>query len=371
MTTHLTSLERLRRAMRFEEVDRPPILPYCDQFAMRQAGFTYREATYDPQKWADGYARVRDRFGFDCVYDQGSAEGNADLALAKNAYQPEDDMLYYPMPYFIQEPEDIKRVVPPQDPWANPKMRRLLTTLQKLRENVGPDIPVISTVTSPYRIAGVLRGFDVLAMDLVDRPEWVHDLMDTITEGAIRLGRAVVEAGANFVFTVDPTASASFISKAAFLEFAYPYEKRMFDGIRAAGAEGIFFHFCGDTNDRLDSVADDCEFLVQDLGDLADSYAKIGDKVLLGANIPITNVLLKGSPEEVERCCIQAILKTNGKFFQSASCHIPWHTPAENFDVWIKGATEYARGSIDLDYLRKKLDKLPPLGCDEAIRGYN
>lgn len=371
MNTPMTSIERLRRAMRFEPVDRPPILPYCDQFAMKQAGYTYREATYDPDKWAEGYARVRDRFGFDCVYDQGSAEGNADLALPKNAYQPEDDMLYYPMPYFIQTPEDIKRVKPPDDPWADPKMLRLLKTLQKLRENVGPDIPVISTVTCPYRICGVLRGFDVLAMDLVDRPEWVHELMNTITEGAIRLGRAVVEAGANFIFTVDPTASASFISKSAFMQFAYPYEKRMFEGIRAAGAEGIFFHFCGDTNDRLDVVADDVEFLVQDLGDLKESYRKIGDKVLLGANIPITNVLLKGSPEEVERCCIEAILKTEGRFFQSASCHIPRHTPPENFSVWVKAATDYAKYPIDFDNLQKRLDQLPRLGCDESLRGFS
>lgn len=371
METSLTSLERMRRAMRFEPVDYPPILPYCDQFAMRQAGYTYREATYDPDKWAEGYARVRDRFDFDCVYDQGSAEGNADLALPRNAYQPEDDMLYFPMPYFISEPEDIERVIPPEDPWANRSMRRLLTTLQKLREHVGPDIPVISTVTAPYRIAGVLRGFDVLAMDLVDRPEWVHELMEKITEGAIRLGQAVVEAGANFVFSVDPTASASFISKRAFVEFAYPYEKRLFDGIRSAGAEGIFFHFCGDTNDRLDMVADDVEFLVQDLGDLKESYDKIGTKVLLGANIPITNVILKGSTEEVERCCIQSILKTEGHLFQSASCHIPWHTPPENFETWVCAAKEYAHYPIDFDYLRKRLEKLPPLGCDEALRGFD
>ena len=371
MSTSLTSLDRMRKAMRFEPVDHPPILPYCDQFAMRQAGYTYREATYDPDKWAEGYARVRERFGFDCVYDQGSAEGNADLALPRNAYQPEDDMLYYPMPYFISEPEDIKRVKPPQDPWANRSMRRLLTTLQKLRERVGPDIPVISTVTSPYRIAGVLRGFDVMAIDLIDRPEWVHELMDTITEGAIRLGRAVVEAGANFVISFDPTASGSFISKKAFEEFTYPYQKRMFDGIRDAGAEGIFFHFCGLTADRLDMVAENVEFLVQDLGDLAEAYQQMGHKVLLGANIPITNVILKGSVEEVERCCIQAILKTEGNLFQSASCHIPRHTPPENFDTWIKAAKDYASSPIDFDYLRARLEKLAPLGCDEALRGFN
>lgn len=367
----MTVLERLLKAMRFEPIDRPPILPYCDQFAMKQAGYTYREATYNPDKWADGYARVRERFGFDCVYDQGSAEGNADLALPKNAYQPEDDMLYYPMPYFIQEPEDIKRVTPPENPWENKKMRRLLTTLQKLRERVGPDIPVISTVTAPYRIAGVLRGFDVLALDVVDRPEWVHELMNRITDGAIRLGKAVVDAGADFVFSVDPTASASFISKKTFLEFAYPYEKRMFAGIRAAGAKGIFFHFCGDTADRLDVVADDVEFLVQDLGDLEVSYKKIGKKVLLGANIPITNVILKGNLQEVERCCIQAILKTEGNLFQSASCHIPRHTPPQNFETWVKAALDYATYPIDFDRLRKRLEQLPPLGCDEHARGLN
>ena len=371
MSTTLTALERMKKAMRFEPVDRPPILPYCDQFAMKQAGYTYREATFDPDKWADGYGQVRERFGFDCVYDQAGAEGNADLALPTNAYQPEDDMLYYPMPYFISEPEDIKRVKPPEDPWSNPKMRRLLTTLEKLRERVGPDIPVISTVCASYRIAGVLRGFDVLTLDMVDRPEWLHELLDIITEGAIRLGRAVVEAGANFVIVFDPTASASFISKRSFLEFAYPYEKRMFDGIRAAGADGIFFHFCGDTFDRLDIVAEDVEFLVQDLGDLTEAYQKMGDKVLLGANIPITNVILKGSTEEIERCCIQAILKTEGQFFQSASCHIPRHTPPENFETWVKAATDYARYPIDFDYLRARLEKLPPLGCDEELRGFD
>ena len=116
-------------------------------------------------------------------------------------------------------------------------------------------------------------------------------------------------------------------------------------------------------------VAEDVEFLVQDLGDLKEAYQKIGDKVLLGANIPITNVILKGSTEEVERCCIQAILKTEGNFFQSASCHIPWHTPPENFETWVKAAKDYASYPIDFDYLRARLEKLPPLGCDEELRG--
>jgi len=367
----VTALERIVKAIKREPIDRPPILPYCDQFTMKQAGYTYREATYDPDKWSAGYARVRERFGFDCVYDQVGAEGDADLALAKNAYQPEDDMLYFPQPYFIQEPKDIKRVKPSADWWENRKVRRTLLTLQKLRQRVGPDIPIIGSICCPYRVAGVLRGFDVFAVDLVDRPQWSHDLLEIITDGTIRLAKALIEAGADFIISFDPTASASFISRRHFMEFAYPYEKRMFEGIKAAGAKGNFFHFCGDTGDRLDVPAGDVELLVQDLGDLAEAYNKIGEKVLLGANIPITNVILKGTPQEIERCVIQSILKTKGDMFMSASCHIPRHTSPQNFDAWMKATHDYASYPIDFDGLRKRLEQLPPLGCDERLRGFN
>lgn len=371
MEEKITALNRILKAIRFESTDRPPILPYCDQFAMKQAGYTYREATYNPEKWAEGYARVRERFGFDWVYDQGSAEGNADLALPKNAYQPEDDMLYYPRPFFIQEPEDLKRVRPPENPWENKKMCNLLVTIQKLRQYVGPDIPVTSTVTCPYRMASILRGYDTLALDILDRPQWVHDLMNIITEGAIRLGKAVVEAGADFIISFDPTASGSFISKKAYIEFAYPYAKKMWNGVKAAGAKGNFFHFCGNNRDRLYMVAEDVDLLVQDIGDIEESYREIGKKVLLGANIPITNVILKGSPQDIERCTIQCILKTEGNMFQSASCHIPRDTPPENIDAWVKAARDYCSYPVDFDYLRRRLEQLSPLKCDESLRGFN
>jgi len=368
----LTSMERVLKAIKFEPVDRMPILPFGDQFAIKQAGYLFRDAVYSPAKWAEGYARTRERFGLDCVFDQCCSEGNADLGLPKNAYQPEDDMSYYPQPYFIQEPEDIKRVKPPEDPWDNQMMRRTLLTVQKLREYVGPDVPIVSTVTGPFRMAGVLRGFDVLAIDTVDRPQWVHDLLETITQGAIRLGKALVDAGADFTISFDPTTSASFVSVKTYLEFGYPYVKKMWQGIRAAGAKGIFFHFCGETMDRIHISAGDCDLLAPDIVDLGAVYEKIGRTgALLGANIPITNVLLKGTPTEVERCTIQTILKTEGYVSQSGSCHIPRHTPATNFDTWMKASRDYGTHPIDLDALRKRLEQLPPLACDERLRGFN
>ena len=94
-----------------------------------------------------------------------------------------------------------------------------LEAVRLLRAKVGGQVPVMGWVEGALAEAAVLRGDSALMLDLYDRPEWVHDLLETCAEVAIAFARAQVKAGADIVGMGD--AIASQISPPMYQEFAF------------------------------------------------------------------------------------------------------------------------------------------------------
>lgn len=80
--------------------------------------------------------------------------------------------------------------------WPDPDAPDLLAAAARTIEHDGAEYFVAPNLgMCLFERAWSLRGFDTLLMDMADRPEWVEDLLDRITEIQARLARRYVAIG--------------------------------------------------------------------------------------------------------------------------------------------------------------------------------
>ena len=169
----------------------------------------------------------------------------------------------------------------------------------------------------------------ILLIHLVDRPAWVHDLLEICTQVEIEFTRAQIAAGADIIGLGD--AIASLVSPAMYREYALPYEQRIFQTVHELGAIARL-HICGNTNrilpDMLESGADiiDLDWMV----DLHKAVEVFGDRVALCGNFDPVAVMLQGTEEQVEAAVGYCLENGGQRYFSAAGCEIPEDTPHKN-----------------------------------------
>ena len=83
-------------------------------------------------------------------------------------------------------------------------------------------------------------------------PEHLKQLLEISLTGLIHWGIAVAEAGADIIVISDPTVSRDVMSKDTWVEFGFPFLKRLVDALKKTG-KPLKLHVCGDTTDRVDT----------------------------------------------------------------------------------------------------------------------
>jgi len=81
-------------------------------------------------------------------------------------------------------------------PWPDPNVPGLLAEAEKtIAADGGQHFVAPNLGFALFERAWSLRGFDRLLMDMVDRPAWVEELLDRITEIQVTLARRFVALG--------------------------------------------------------------------------------------------------------------------------------------------------------------------------------
>ena len=81
----------------------------------------------------------------------------------------------------------------------------------------------------------------------------VHAVMGFAADLCYDYLEPFIDAGVSMISLADPTASGDMISREQFIEFSFPYLKRVADRIRARGV-WVIVHICGNTTNRLDRI---------------------------------------------------------------------------------------------------------------------
>jgi uroporphyrinogen-III decarboxylase len=156
----------------------------------------------------------------------------------------------------IETEEDVEELDYP-DFYNSGLMPKIIEIYEAAEKMLKGRIPVFFERwdRSPWGVAAHLRGYYELLMDTLRNPDFVHRLLDFVTESRIRWERekekflgAKTEKG----FLYNDEVHAKLVSPETYQVFAHPYERKLADFY----PQGIFyFHSCGDIAPFLDTIA--------------------------------------------------------------------------------------------------------------------
>lgn len=186
-----------------------------------------------------------------------------------------------------------------------------------------------------------------------DEPEYYYEMRDRmLSEVEARYKRLMsLSTKPDFICT-GCSGSLVWQTPAIFRELALPIVKKVTD---MAYADGIFTHVhsCGPEAELVEILANETHLTVIDpleippMGNcnLREIKQKYGDKIVLKGNLHTTDVMLKGSVEQVREAAKRAIddAAEGGGFILSTGDQCGRDTPPENLFAMIETARKYGK----------------------------
>lgn len=309
----MTHTERVRAAVRGDEVDRVPVA-FWHHF--RPAGSGRRQAEQTLAFFDEAF----------------------DLDICK--VMPD---IPYPFPRKSIRDLDGWRQIEPLDLARSPFVQQRLRTIEYLRDALGDDTPIVMTVFSPLTEALYFAAdHDLFLRHLREDPATVHGALDTIAQNLGDAMQLYLDTGADGVFfsiqgALDESQPGG-LGEARYREFGKPYDLKALH--RAEDGWLNILHVHGDGNLLMDTVLD---YPVDVLNwsdrltglSLREVRAKT-TKCLMGGWHEF-GALSNGPAEAILAEAEDAIAQTGGhKFILANGCSVPDDTSEE----WLEAARD-------------------------------
>jgi uroporphyrinogen decarboxylase len=344
----MTPKERMAAFAAGREIDRIPCSPMYGEHACRLIGVTVSEYSHSAELLAKAQIAAFRAYRPDSIGFGPGLFGIAEAMGTKLAF-PEDGMPYVEEPV-LQDWSGLDRLTP-SDPYRDGRVPLYLRALESVREQIGNEVPLGSSVGGPFTAAANLRGTVNFLKDLHRRPELVHRLLQLVTESALRYIDAVCDLGLKPSIS-EPTASGTVIGAAQFREFAKPYLKMYADRIIERCGSGPMLHICGDTSriwgDMVETGA--TTLSLDNVVDLAEAKSAVGDRACLTGNVHPVMTMMRGTRDQVlaeARECIRKAYDNPRGYILSSGCALPLDTPPENVIALMDAARIYGRWPVD------------------------
>ncbi|MEO6995086.1 MAG: uroporphyrinogen decarboxylase family protein, partial [Lacunisphaera sp.] len=166
----------------------------------------------------------------------------------------------------------------------------------------------------PMCTAGFVRNTSDFMIDLVEKPEWAHKLLDLCTrliidwlKAQIKIMGPTVEG----IFLLDDI--VGFVNEDHYLEFCHPYLKRICDAFPKDWVK--LYHNDASIEACLEHLPD-AGFNMLNWGkqtDIADVKARVGNRICLMGNVNPLEVGVRGTPEEVREATLDVLEKSGGE----------------------------------------------------------
>ena len=236
---------------------------------------------------------------------------------------------------------------------TNPVFLRETAALTQIRQQLGPDVPILQTIFGPLNSAYNIGGERTFG-DLRAHPEILERALRAITQTTIRFALESLRSGADAIFFATQMATPKYMTQDEFRKYSEPYDLQVVEAIRASKPDFIFLHIHGldvyfDTlarwpvdvvnwHDRRTAPSlKDARGILR-LATRGDSAQN--DKALAGG-LDGWKTLAPGSPDDVKAQVRDAMAQTGGQgFILAAGCVIPVDAPEAN----IRAAIEAVRG---------------------------
>ncbi|MBN2583860.1 MAG: uroporphyrinogen decarboxylase family protein [Planctomycetes bacterium] len=225
------------------------------------------------------------------------------------------------------------------DPMGDCRVWVFLETMRRLAKRV--HMPKGAYVSGPFTLAGLLMGANQIALDTIDRPDVVQAVVNYAERIIINYASALVEAGADMICILEPT--ASFLSPRAFAEFS---GRSISQIVRHIDAMSIL-HICGNTTNLIEEMAATGVqgLSIGPLVNLPEAAAKVPSECVLMGNIDPVRVMVNGSPDDVRRAVrdLGEQMKSFENFIVATGCDLPPETPLGNILALVDEARKLPR----------------------------
>ena len=224
---------RVRRALRGEPLDRPPISFWAHNFARENSA----------EELAAETVRVSRRYGWDFIKIQSRASAFAEMWGSR--YRPSTQIAVSPtlLDWPVHSQADLP-TLRPVDPTSG-ALGEQLAALRAIRQAVGPHVPILQTVFAPTMVLTYLvNGPDNLRGYLAEAPAAMKAALAAIRETMAGYAQASLEHGADGIFFAIKAADGDLMTRDQYAEFGLPYDRPV---LEAAGGGWLnLLHLCGD-----------------------------------------------------------------------------------------------------------------------------
>jgi uroporphyrinogen decarboxylase len=338
----MNGLERTRKAIRGERVDRIPTFPILLAPACRLLGVKQRAYSLDPQIMADTLIGARDLLGTDGIYVSRDNWVYHE-ALGGHLVFPEDDESFS-RETVLESVGAFKKLRVP-DPKTAPGMKTLLAAAERVVRMAGEEYYIQANIdTGPFSLGGVLRGTQPFLLDLfTEREQVLAEFLDFCTDVVVAYGRAMIATGVHGIQFGDST--ASLVSPEHYERFVLPYQQKAVDVLAHTGRGcDIWIHICGDTRHLLHFLRrlDIQGFEVDARVDMVTARELLGDRIALKGNLD-TTFLLREEEQAVYEASLDIL--SSGPFrtgiILSPGCGVARMTPLENLRAMVRACQDY------------------------------
>ena len=349
--THHTPRERVVLAYKGGFADRVPAYPIAGSFAGCLDGLSIEEYCTNPAKATKAMLNYYERY-------------EPDIMIAFNDLAKEAEAIGCHVKYSDYVVPSIDRHVLQDDKGALARLEipdpkrdgRLPAFLEQCAALTSARLPSAlgAVLVGPWTIAMLMRNPELMCLDTIDDPRFVHELMRFTTEYAKRVGDAVLETRIGLSYS-DPTASCSLVGPDTYREFIKPYHKDLVDHFRAKKV-GTTVHICGTTHQIHEDLVDvGFVAITIDLDQQSDPALKVDQLdrlVTLGnqrgvvaiGNVDVT-IFERATRAEIEaevRRCIDTV-GHRSRFVLSTSCELPPRANPDCVKWFMEAAREYGR----------------------------
>ena len=233
--------------------------------------------------------------------------------------------------------------------WPDPSDPALLVTAeQTLLQRGATDFIVPNLGMCLFERAWALRGFDSLLMDMLERTEWVEELLDRVMEIQVILSRRFVAAGVSGGYFGDDYGAqrAMLFSPRLWRRLIKPRLARLFSVFADAGLP-VIFHSDGDIRAILPDLVEigltTLNPVQPEVLDHTWLQKEYGTKLSFYGGVSTQGVLPGGTVEEVREAslaCLRALAPEGTGLVAGASHRMQSDIPARNVEAMLDAFNE-------------------------------
>ncbi len=335
----MNAKERMEAAINMKPVDKVPNAPFAEAPVCHYFGSTFKDSLLEGPEMLAAHMKSLEEFKFDWVMlGMGLIGGIIPEALDCQVKYPED---VFPIieKTSVFSMADVAHIA--KNNMFTQRMENFLDGVRLLKQELKGEVPIACEYISPFTIATRLRGTNEIMNDIYESPELVHGLQEAIVPLDIAVGKALIEAGVDYIFYGADMECPVLLSPKHYKAFVHEPTSLVCNELSRLGSK-VLPHMCGDIvkTGIVDYLLEmDIHGIMpgnltqEKVLDIRVLKEKVGDRICIFDNINPNGPLLIGKPEAVAKETLAHLNRAKGMsgyIFSTAGTSSPY-TPKENY----------------------------------------